>query len=187
MPSPVTTDIAFTPSVKAVQETLGSRAQNDVMSRNRGFQTRITPDLEAFLSAQRSFFLATASADGQPYIQHRGGEPGFIRIIDDTTIAIPDYPGNRQYISLGNLAENDRVSLFFIDYEGKTRIKLWGRGHVENLEDKANRRLVIQIAAWDVNCPKHLPDLFTADTIARTQEKLLARIAELEEELSRKA
>ncbi|MEM9343533.1 MAG: pyridoxamine 5'-phosphate oxidase family protein [Pseudomonadota bacterium] len=187
MSLPEITDIAFTPSVKAVQETLGSRAQNEVMSRNRGFQTRITRDFETFLAAQRSFFLATASAHGQPYIQHRGGEPGFVEILGPTTIAFPDYPGNKQYITFGNLSENNKVALFFIDYEGKTRIKLWGQGRVENLKDRAARRVVIEVTAWDVNCPKLLPDLFTADTVARAQEKLLARIAELEKELAHRA
>lgn len=185
MAEDLTTDIAFTPSVKTVQETLGSRAQMDVMSRRRGFGTEITPDLAAFLARQDSFFLASASADGRPYLQHRGGAPGFIIIDGSDRISIPDYPGNRQYITLGNLAENDRVALFFIDYEAKSRIKVWGRAAVENLRDKAARRLSIRIEAWDVNCPQYLPDYFRPDTVARAQEKLLVRIAELEREVAR--
>ncbi|MBF9028898.1 pyridoxamine 5'-phosphate oxidase [Rhodobacterales bacterium HKCCE3408] len=180
-----TTDIAFTPAVKAVQEALGSRAQMEVMSTRRGFRTEITPDLAAFLAVQRSFFLASASADGRPYIQHRGGEPGFIEIRDGATIAIPDYPGNRQYITFGNLSENDRVALFFIDYEAKQRIKVWGRARVENIDDKAARTLVIAIEAWDVNCPQHLPDLYTPATVARVTETLQQRIRELEAEVAR--
>ncbi|MEM0949977.1 MAG: pyridoxamine 5'-phosphate oxidase family protein [Pseudomonadota bacterium] len=178
-----TTDIAFTDAVKATQEALGSRQKMEVMARHRGFQSTITDDLARFLERVDSFYLATASADARPYIQHRGGEPGFLRIDGPTTLSIPDYPGNAQYISLGNLSENDRVFLFFMDYETKTRIKLWGRARIENLADRDARRLVFEVEAWDANCPKHIPDRFRAETVATAQEKLLARIAELETEL----
>ena len=180
----LSTDIAFTPAVKSVQEALGSRAQMDVMSHRRGFRQEITPDFAAFLARVDSFYLATASVEGQPYIQHRGGEPGFVRIDGPTTVSIPDFPGNRQYITLGNLSENDRVALFFMDYETKNRIKVWGRARAEALNDKDTRRIVIEIEAWDVNCPQHIPDLFRSETVARAQEKLLARIEELELELA---
>ena len=178
------TDIAFTEAVKATQDTLGSRKQMDVMTRHRGFQQEITQDLAGFLARVDSFYLATASADGRPYIQHRGGEPGFLRIDDPTTLSIPDYPGNAQYISLGNLSENDRVFLFVMDYETKTRIKVWARGRIENLTDRDARRLVFDVEAWDVNCPQHIPDRFRPETVARAQEKLLARIGELEAEVA---
>ena len=179
------TDIAFTPAVKSVQETLGSRQQMEVMSARRGFRREITADLAALLAQAESFYLASASADGQPYIQHRGGLPGFVRIDGPTTISIPDYPGNRQYITLGNLSENDRVALFFMNYEAKSRVKLWGRAQAVDLSDREARRIVIEVEAWDVNCPQHIPDLFRTDTVARAQEKLLARIAELEAQLAR--
>ena len=179
------TDIAFTPAVKATQDALGSRAKMDVMSQRRGFQTEITDDLRAFLERADSFYLASASADGRPYIQHRGGEPGFVRIDGPATISIPDYPGNAQYITLGNLSENNRVSLFFMDYETKSRIKIWGRARAEALTDRDARRIVFDIEAWDVNCPKHIPDRFRPETVARAQEKLLERIAELEREVER--
>ena len=117
----LSTDIAFTPAVKALQDTLGSRAQMEVLSKRRGFQSDITADFAAFLRNQVSFFLASASADGRPYIQHRGGKAGFIEILGPATIAIPDYPGNRQYITFGNLSENDRVALIFVDYETKSQ------------------------------------------------------------------
>ena len=179
------TDIAFTPAVKALQKTLGSRRQVDVMSRHRGFQRQITEDLAAFLARADSFYLATASADGRPYIQHRGGKPGFIRIDGPRTFSIPDRPGNAQYISLGNISENDRVALFFMDYETKTRIKVWGRARAEALADREARRIVFEIEAWDANCPKYIPDRFRPETVALAQEKLLARIAALEAEVAR--
>src|SRR5262249_55581533 len=119
-------DVAFSPSVKAVQSRKGSRSRYARMEEKGSWQTRITPDLARFIEAQTSLFLASASADGQPYIQHRGGPPGTFRVLDDQTIGFADFAGNRQYITLGNLAENPKAQLFLIDYVQRRRIKIWG-------------------------------------------------------------
>ena len=165
-------DVAFTPSVKAIQARKGSRTAYARMENGVGWETEITPPLADFLAKQNSFFLATASADGQPYIQHRGGPPGFLRVLDATTLAFADFRGNRQYISLGNLAENPKVHLFFVDYATRTRIKVWGEAVV--VEDDAEllaeltpadygarpeQAIVIHVTAWDMNCPQHIPHL----------------------------
>jgi predicted pyridoxine 5'-phosphate oxidase superfamily flavin-nucleotide-binding protein len=180
----LTTDIAFTPSVKAVQDALGSRAMMDRLSRTRGFQTEITEDFAAFLARQVSFFLASASADGRPYVQHRGGPPGFVEVREPQEIAFADYRGNKQYITLGNLAENDRVMLFFLEYETKTRIKLWGRARAEDLTGP-DRHIAVAVEAWDINCQQHLPDLFGPEAIRQAQSQLIARVTALEEENAR--
>jgi predicted pyridoxine 5'-phosphate oxidase superfamily flavin-nucleotide-binding protein len=177
-----TTLVAFTEAVKAVQETLGTRGQMAAMASRRGFRTAITDDLRAFLAQCESFFLATATAQGQPYIQHRGGAPGFLSVTGATTLSFKDLPGNRQFLTLGNLSENDRVHLFFVDYETATRIKLWGRAHVFDIA--GNRRIDIEVTAWDVNCAKFIPRRYSEASLARVTEKLTARIAELEHALA---
>ena len=177
------TDIAFTPAVKAMQTRLGTRAQIERMEQHRGFGTTITPDLRAFITATESFFLATATADGQPYIQHRGGAPGFLSVIDEKTLRFDDLPGNRQFVTLGNLSENDRVHLFLIDYETRQRIKIWGRARA--IEIDGARKIEVTVSAWDPNCPKHIPLRFSEATVARVSEKLTSRIAELEAEVQR--
>jgi hypothetical protein len=131
-----TSDIAFTPAVKAIQERMGSRASYNRMEQGLGWASTITPDLAQFISQRDSFYMATASADGQPYIQHRGGPKGFLQVLDDSTLAFADYSGNRQYISTGNLTENDKVSLFLMDYPNRQRIKIWGTAHA--IEDDQN-------------------------------------------------
>ena len=128
-------DVAFTPTVKAIQERKGSRHGYAAMEQRGGWRTTITSDLAAFIAAQTSVFLATASADGQPYIQHRGGPAGFLHVLDDKTIAFADFSGNRQYISSGNLADNPKAHLFLIDYANRQRIKLWGEARI--VEDDA--------------------------------------------------
>ena len=163
-------DVAFTPAVKAAQERRGSRESYARMEAKGGFRTAIAPDLAAFLAAEtRSFYLATASADGQPYVQHRGGPPGFLRVIDERTLGFADFKGNRQYITTGNLAENPRAYIFVMDYVQRRRVKLWGRAHV--LEDDAallarlwpegyaarpEQVILFEIEAWDTNCPQHI-------------------------------
>ncbi len=129
MPLP-SSDVAFTPSVKAVQERKGSRNGYRKMEERGGWRTTVTPDLAAFLSERDSAYLATASRAGQPYVQHRGGPKGFIRVLDEKTLAFADYAGNRQYITAGNLAENDQAYLFLMDYARRRRIKIWGRAKV---------------------------------------------------------
>lgn len=193
----IPSDVAFSPTVKAIQESRGSRASYARMERERGWKTTVTPDLAAFVAAQTSVFLATASADGQPYIQHRGGPPGFLRVLDERTLALADYRGNRQYITLGNLAENPRAHLFLIDYANRRRIKVWGRARVvdddpqllqalmpEGYAAAPEQAIVFEIAAWDANCPQHIPQRFEAADVAAALERRDRRIAELEAEVA---
>lgn len=156
------TEIAFTPSVKAVQDTLGSRARMQRLEASSRWSDVITADLAAFIATRVSFYLGTASAAGRPYIQHRGGPAGFLRVIDTRHIALPDFPGNQQYITLGNLAENPQAFVFLMDYPTKTRIKLWGKAWAEDLTSAA-RRIVFRVEAWDRNCRQHIPDLGPPD------------------------
>jgi predicted pyridoxine 5'-phosphate oxidase superfamily flavin-nucleotide-binding protein len=171
-------DVAFSPAVKAAQTRLGSRAAYRRMEEGDGWETTVTPELEAFIRERNSFYLGTASADGQPYIQHRGGPKGFLRVLDPRTLAFVDFAGNRQYVSLGNLAENDRAFLFLMDYARRRRIKIWGRARA--VEDdpelvarlmpagtpaRPERVIVFEIAAWDVNCPKHIPQKLDLDDL----------------------
>lgn len=191
-------DIAFTPSVKALQTRLGSRAQYAKMEARGGFRTEVSADLTLFLAAQRSFYLATATADGQPYIQHRGGPPGFLKTLDSETLGFADYRGNRQYLSWGNLLENPKVHLFFMDYTHRRRIKLWGtaqvieddpdliaRLHDPIAEGVPERAILIRVVAWDINCPQHIPQRFEAADVADALAARDARIADLEAEIAR--
>ncbi len=191
-------DVAFTPAVKAMQEKLGSRAGYARMEEKGGWKTTVTPDLAGFLAQRDSFYLATASAEGQPYIQHRGGPKGFLRVIDEQTLGFADFGGNRQYISLGNLSENDRAQLFLMDYANRRRVKVWGRARVveddpfllERLADpeypgKPERAILFTIEAWDVNCPQHITPRFTEADLAPGIGRLKARIEELEAEVAR--
>lgn len=185
-------DIAFTPVVKAIQERKGSRGSYARMEAGRGWSSTITPGLADFIAAQTSIFLGTATAEGQPYIQHRGGPPGFLRVLDERTLAFADYRGNRQFISQGNLAENPRAFLFLIDYAHRQRIKLWGQARV--VEDdpdlvgsltpvgykaRAEQAIVFTLSAWDANCPQHIPQRFEASDVAAAIEERDRRIAEL--------
>src|SRR6185369_13035982 len=144
-----------------------------------------------------SFYLATASTAGQPYMQHRGGPPGFITVLDEHTIAFPDLEGNKQYITAGNLTENPRVQLFFMDYGRRQRLKIWGRAelveHDEELLTKVTpaawrkplrRAIRVTVEAWDVNCPAYIPQLFSVDEIEEGHKAMLDRIAELEAEVA---
>ncbi len=195
MPQPVS-DIAFTPAVKAVQERNGSRAGYARMEEKGGWRDTVTPELAASLAERDSFYLATASGEGRPYIQHRGGPKGFLKILDDKHLAFADFGGNRQYITAGNLSENDRASIFLMDYANRRRIKVWGRARVvdddpallERLIEpgykaKPERAIVFEIEAWDVNCPQHITRRYTDEQIAPALAKLQARIEELEAEV----
>lgn len=188
-------DIAFTPAVKAQQEALGSRDIYEKRTATRDWADTITEDLARFVAERDSFYMATVSEDGHPYIQHRGGPRGFLRVLDEKTLGFADFSGNRQYISLGNLDTNDRVHLFMMDYAHKRRIKLWGRARVvmddpaliERLavpeyRGRAERAFLITVEAWDVNCPQHIPELHGEETIRAVTLKLSQRIAELEAE-----
>jgi len=191
-------DVAFTPTVKALQARYGSRHAYARMEQDHGWSTELTPDVAAFVAEQTSVFLATANADGQPYIQHRGGPPGFLRVLDAHTIAFADFSGNRQYVTLGNLAENPRAHLFLIDYARRQRVKLWG--HARAVDDdagliaslmpsgyaaRAERAIVFTVDAWDANCPKHIPRRFDAADVEAALAERDARIRALEEELAR--
>ncbi len=191
-------DIAFTPAVKDVQSRRGSRKIYERIEARGGFRTVITEDLAAFLAAVDTAYLATASADGQPYAQHRGGPKGFIRVIDEHMIGFADYAGNRQYISTGNLAENTKAFLFLMDYANRRRIKLWGRARI--VEDDAallarlmpasysarpEQAILFEVDSWDANCPQHIPQKFDAADVAAAITSLEERIATLEAENSR--
>lgn len=169
-------DIAFTPAVKAAQAQRGSRETYDRVMAQHDWSNAITPDLAAFIAQRDSFYLATASAEGQPYIQHRGGPQGFLHVLDEHRLGFADYAGNRQYISVGNLDENPRAFLFLMDYPNRQRVKIWGRAEVveddpallERLADpsygaRLERAIVFTVEAWDVNCPQHIRPRYTAD------------------------
>lgn len=191
-------DVAFTPSVKAVQTRKGSRPMYKRVEEGGSWQTRINEDLARFIAAQTSAFFATASADGQPYIQHRGGPPGFLHVLDDETIAFADFAGNRQYISTGNLAENPKAHLFLIDYMHRQRVKIWGEARVvegdealagklmpQGYRARPEQVILFKVLAWDVNCPQHIPQRFEAADVAAALAHRDSRIAELEAEIAR--
>jgi uncharacterized protein len=191
-------DVAFTPTVKAVQLRKGSRASYGRMEEKGGWQTRITPDLTGFIAAQTSVFLATVNAEGQPYIQHRGGPRGFLRVLDDQTIGFADFAGNRQYITQGNLADNPKAHLFLIDYVYRKRVKIWGEARVvegdnelmarlmpESYEARPEQAILFKVSAWNANCPQHITQRFDAIDVAAALAARDERIAALEAEVER--
>jgi predicted pyridoxine 5'-phosphate oxidase superfamily flavin-nucleotide-binding protein len=191
-------DIAFTPTVKAIQARKGSREAYARLEANGGFATLIDDELAAFVAAQTSFFLGTANASGQPYIQHRGGPAGFLRVLDDHTLGLADFSGNRQYITQANLQDNPKAFLFLIDYVNRRRIKVWGTAEVVEGDEALNARLAVpgykarieqallfHVQAWNANCPQHIPQRFEAADVMRAIALRDARIAELEAELAR--
>jgi predicted pyridoxine 5'-phosphate oxidase superfamily flavin-nucleotide-binding protein len=186
-------DIAFTPAVKAAQDRKGSRANYAGMEMGRA----IDANLAAFIATIRSFYLATASADGQPYIQHRGGPPGFLKVVGETSLAFADFKGNRQFITTGNLAENPKAYIFLMDYAQRQRVKIWGRAEViegdaaltarlmpEVYRARAEQVIRFEITAWDINCPQHIPQLFPADAVASALAERDERIAALEADIA---
>jgi len=194
-PMSSSSDIAFTPAVKAVQQQRGSRAGYARMEKKGGWSRTVTPELAEFIAAMDSCYLATANAAGQPYIQHRGGPPGFLKVLDESTMGFADFSGNRQYITTGNLSENPRAFLFLMDYVRLRRIKLWGTARVvtndpalvlrlfpEGYEAKPEQAILFTLEAWDVNCPQHIPQMLPAADVAVTFQRLKQRIAELEAE-----
>lgn len=185
--------VAFTDAVKAVQAHHGSRPMYSKLEAQGGWPSEISPDLADFLSRLDTFFLATSNAAGQPYVQHRGGPTGFLKLTGPRTLAFADYAGNRQYITLGNLSENGQVMLFLIDFKTCTRIKVWGQARV--IEDdpelltlladtsyraKPERAIVIDVSAWDANCRQHIVPRVRRDEYQRHIAELEARIAQLE-------
>ena len=188
-------DIAFTPTVKAMQTQHGSRQAYVRMEREGGWKQTITPELATFIAERDSFYLGTANAEGQPYIQHRGGPTGFLKVLDDRTLAFADFRGNKQYITAGTLAENDKAFIFLIDYAKRQRIKIWGQARVveddpafmarlvdPNYTGHAERAFVFTVAVWDANCPQHITRRYTEDEMAATVQSLRDRITELEAE-----
>lgn len=193
-------DIAFTEEVKAIQKRKGSRGAYERMEQNGGWATRITPQLADFIADQRSVFLGSANAQGQPYIQHRGGPAGFLKVLDDTHIAFADFKGNRQFITSGNLAENDQSFLFLIDYANSARVKIWGTARVVEDDPELLERLmpntdqyrahpeqviIFHVKAWDRNCPQHIPRRHDEEVVARLIKDQADRITGMEEEITR--
>ncbi len=190
-------DVAFTPAVKAIQARKGSRNAYARVEQHGGWRTEIDEDLSAFLAAQDSMFLATASADGQPYIQHRGGPKGFIKVLDKNTLAFADYSGNRQYITQGNLSENPKANIFVMDYAHRRRVKIWGEARVvdddpaltkslmpQGYKARPEQVILFRVSAWDTNCPQHIPQKFDAADVAAALASRDARIAEPDAELA---
>lgn len=188
-------DIAFTPAVKEAQRQRGSRQTYEKMAQSGSWNERVNEMLADFLAQRDSIYLGTASAEGRPYIQHRGGPKGFVKVIDPKTLAFADYSGNRQFISVGNLSENDQAFLFLMDYPSRTRVKIWGRANfVENdpallaklidgdYKARPERALVFHVEAWDVNCRQHIQERYTSEQMEIVLEPLKRRIAELEAE-----
>lgn len=191
-----TSDVAFTPTVKAVQARKGSRRSYERLEAKGGWEDRITPDLAGFIECQTSVFLATANREGQPYIQHRGGPTGFLRMVDDRTIGFVDFTGNRQYITAGNLLDNPKAYLFLIDYVHQRRIKIWGTARVvegdaeliaklmpEAYKARPEQVILFTVSAWDANCPQHIPQRFEAADVAAILSERDKRIATLEAEI----
>ena len=190
-------DVAFTPAVKAVQARKGSRKAYAHVEENGGWRTEVDENLAAFLAEANSLYFATATADGQPYIQHRGGPKGFVKILDKNTLAFADYSGNRQYITQGNLSENPKANIFLMDYAHRRRIKIWGEARVvdddpelikslmpQGYKARPEQVVLFKISAWDTNCPQHIPQKFDAADVAAALAARDARIVELEAELA---
>jgi uncharacterized protein len=191
-------DVAFTPTVKAIQERKGSREAYARVEANGGWRTEIDERLAGQLAETNSFYMATATKDGQPYIQHRGGPKGFVKVLDKHTIAFADYAGNQQYLSQGNLSDNPKAHIFIMDYAHRRRVKIWGEARVieddpallESLMPKGYRArpeqvILFKIAAWDTNCPQHIPQKFDAADVQQVMKDAGTRIAELEAEVAR--
>lgn len=185
--------IAFTPAVKAAQARYGSRQTYARFEESGPSNDKVTADIAEFIATRDSFYMGTVSSNGYPYIQFRGGPPGFLKVLDESTLGFADFRGNLQYISVGNLAENDKVFLFLMDYANRRRLKIWGRATVveddpslfEQLIDpgypaEVERAIRIRIEAWNWNCPQHIPIRYSESEVAAIVAPLQARIAELE-------
>ncbi|MCA0025369.1 MULTISPECIES: pyridoxamine 5'-phosphate oxidase family protein [unclassified Mesorhizobium] len=193
-----TSDVAFTPTVKAIQARKGSRQAYSRVEERGGWQSVIASDLAAFIEMQTSVFLSTANGVGQPYIQHRGGPAGFLKVLDEKTIGFADFAGNRQFITQGNLADNPQAFLFLIDYAHRQRVKIWGSARVVEGDAELTARLMprdyaarpeqvilFTVATWDANCPQHIPQRFEAADVAAALAERDRRIERLEQEVAR--
>lgn len=180
-----TSDIAFTDTVKRIQTEKGSRNAYAQMEQNGSWEYTVTPFLRNFIAERDSFYMASVNSDGFPYIQHRGGPKGFLKVIDQKTLGFADFRGNKQYISCGNLSDNNKVCLFLMDYPNKARIKLWGTAEVNEEEQsltgslsvsdyngKVERAFIIHIEAWDRNCPQHITPRYTEEELIQISEKM---------------
>ncbi|MEO0408377.1 MAG: pyridoxamine 5'-phosphate oxidase family protein [Cyanobacteria bacterium P01_A01_bin.135] len=189
--------IAFTPTIKALQEVYGSREMYSRMEEAGPENDTLIPRVAEFVEARDSFYLGSTNANGWPYIQFRGGPVGFLKVLDERTLGFADFKGNGQYLSIGNLADNDRVFLFLMDYANRRRLKIWGRATVEyerpellaqlqvpGYTGEAQRAIVIRIEAWDWNCPQHIPQKFSADEVAEMIAPLQAQIAALQAQVA---
>jgi uncharacterized protein len=190
-------DVAFSRAVKSIQARKGSRSAYARVEQSGGWRTEVDENLAAFIAETNSLYFATSSADGQPYIQHRGGPKGFVKILDNKTLAFADYSGNRQFITQGNLAENSKAHLFLMDYARRRRVKIWGEARVveddpalleslmpQGYKARPEQVILFTISAWDTNCPQHIPQKFDATDVAAALASRDARIAELEAELA---
>lgn len=188
-------DIVFTPNVKKAQEVNGSRNSYARLEKGEVHHDVLSPREAAFIAERDSFYMATVSETGWPYIQHRGGPPGFVRVADQKTIGFADFRGNRQYVTVGNLEINDRVSMIFMDYPNRARLKVLGRGRLIGSEEQdildrlslpdyravVERGFLITVEAFDWNCPQHITPRFTPAEIEKAVAPLHQRIAELEQ------
>ena len=192
-------ELAFTDRVKAVQEREGTRGSYAKLEGGEAHHDRLGPAEAEFLAARDSLYMATISETGWPYVQHRGGPPGFLKVLDERTIGFADFRGNRQYVSVGNLQGDDRVALILVDYPNRRRLKLLGRARAITAADdpvtlgrlevpgyraKVERGLVIAVEAFDWNCPQHITSRFTEEEVTAAVAPLHARIAELEAALA---
>lgn len=191
-------DIAFTPAVKAVQERKDEHTAHARIEGRGGFRTKIPPDLKEYIEAMISIFIATTNAEGQPYIQHRGGPPGFLHVLDETTIAFVDFSGNRHFVTQGNLADNPKAFLFLMDYQHRRRLKIWGEARViegdaelvaklmpEGYRAVPEQVIMFTVAAFDLNCSQHIPQRFEAPDVAMALAVREQRIKALEAEIER--
>lgn len=197
LPFKYTSDIAFTPTIKALQEKYESRASYARMETLGSWPSEVNSDLEIFLSNIDSFYLGTASIHGQPYIQHRGGPKGFLKVLDNKRLAFADFKGNKQFISTGNLSDNNQAFIFLMDYPNRARIKLWGTAEmiyddiefIHSLNDqsykaKPERAIIFTITAWDINCPQHIKPRYTEKEIQNRIKPLESKIVELEKQIT---
>jgi predicted pyridoxine 5'-phosphate oxidase superfamily flavin-nucleotide-binding protein len=189
-------DIASTPSVRAAQAANGSREMWEKFKGHRTFD-RFTDDEATFIAARDSFYMATVSETGWPYVQHRGGPPGFLKVLDEKTLGFADFRGNLQYISVGNVAADDRAALILVDYPNQARLKILARVEMRNIDAdselagrlavpgykaKLERAWLLTLETFDWNCPQHITPRYTMDEIQGAVAPLQARIAQLEEE-----
>jgi len=193
-------EIAFTPNVKKAQEINGSRRSYARLDKSEVHHDVLGPREATFIAERDSFYMATVSETGWPYIQHRGGAPGFVRVLDQKTIGFADFRGNRQYISVGNLETNDRVSMILMDYPNRARLKILGRARLVGLDEQdiltrlslpdyravVERGFLITVEAFDWNCPQHITPRFTPAEIEKAVAPLHQRIVELEQMLAKK-